>query len=228
MAQTTDLDSVVERMELRRSMPRTRREQVRQIFLDALAALAWADGQVDEAELQSIDVGLRSVGLLPRNESFAHYVEQVEVSIDDVMLEFLVSRWEREALVTLMCVVGMADGEYLEVERALIEGVADRLDVDPRRFAELETIVARDLRMERELSHQVPDGPDASETDVEGRSLEGSEGLDDVGVRLLGPEASMGNSRTSMSSGLLGKRARDAAADEVVRGFLRGLGSIGS
>lgn len=189
----------------------SKRQRVRQIFLDAVAALAQSDGEVDANELHSIDGGLRRIGLVRRSETFGDYVRNRTVDIEHVPVEELAFPWESERLLTVMWSVALADGAYLACENALIEQVAARMNVAPARVAELRVLVCGDAKVEG-----LEEDEDAGETDGADTPFEFAH----EDPYLMGPEEERASNATRQGTGHASS-GRDASHGEVTRRFFR-------
>ncbi len=197
--------------------PRSRRQRVRDIFLDAVAALAWSDGQVDPSELQSIDQGLQRIGLLRRSETFEEHVVGRTIDLDTVPVEDLAFPWECESLLTVMWSVAMADGTYMACEKTLIEQLAARMGVEPERVKELQDIVCGDAVVQGEDGQDVsaPCEPEADEHEHEDEPFL----MASHGVVSGSPETS----RPERHGGGHSRGGRDDSLGGLVKRFFRRL-----
>jgi len=111
------------------------------LYLDVLSLVMKADGVVLLEELETVDAGLRRLGIVRESEKLETIINRQVQRIDDIDFKPAESLLERETLVTVTLAVAWCDGDYHEAERAIVETVAQRLSIPTSRLNELEAIV---------------------------------------------------------------------------------------
>lgn len=106
-----------------------------------------ADGKLDPKELDTLRGALRrltagTLGSAAMESMLAEFQEagpaDPELHLDRIAAELYGDRDDAELAVSLALAAGAADNELLPEERAIIEGLAERLGIPRRRMAELE------------------------------------------------------------------------------------------
>ncbi len=96
--------------------------------LRSLIAMAWADGKVLEEETALIDSLIESFGANEEEAAELREFAATKRTLDDVPLDEL-DDGSRRRLLQLAVLVSFVDGEQDDTEKALLEDLAERLEI---------------------------------------------------------------------------------------------------
>ena len=97
-------------------------------LIRSLIAMAWADGKVAEEERALIDAIIESFGVSAEEAAELREFGQEPRTLDDVPLNDL-DHGSRRRLLQLAVMVSFVDGDFDKTEQALLNDLADRLDI---------------------------------------------------------------------------------------------------
>lgn len=111
-------------------------------ILTGLVSVAWADGRMRDAELETMDALLAAFDVTAAEALQLRQYAQTERTLDDIPVDEL-SHEDRRVLLQHATLLMLVDGEFHEQEQRLLDDLCQRLHIGAQEAARIVTFATR-------------------------------------------------------------------------------------